>query len=64
MEREVVRIVTPGTVTDAALLEERRDTVLASVYGSERPLWPRLARPVGRPLQASWNSTIYHGARG
>ncbi len=31
MEREVVRIVTPGTVTDEALLEERRDNVLASV---------------------------------
>ena len=28
MEREVVRIVTPGTVTDEALLEERRDNVL------------------------------------
>jgi DNA mismatch repair protein MutS len=35
MEREVVRIVTPGTVTDAALLEERRDNVLASVYGAQ-----------------------------
>jgi DNA mismatch repair protein MutS len=33
MEREVVRIVTPGTVTDEALLDERRDTVLASVLG-------------------------------
>ena len=33
MDREVVRIVTPGTITDEALLEERRDTVLASVYG-------------------------------
>ena len=33
MDREVVRIVTPGTVTDEALLEERRDTVLASVCG-------------------------------
>src|ERR1700730_7350055 len=33
MDREVVRIVTPGTVTDEALLEERRDNVLASVYG-------------------------------
>ncbi len=31
MEREVVRIVTPGTVTDEALLEERRDNVLASL---------------------------------
>ncbi|HEX3914542.1 MAG TPA: DNA mismatch repair protein MutS [Steroidobacteraceae bacterium] len=33
MEREVVRVVTPGTLTDEALLEERRDTVLASVFG-------------------------------
>jgi len=37
MEREVVRIVTPGTVTDEALLEDRRDTLLASVHaGSGR----------------------------
>jgi DNA mismatch repair protein MutS len=34
MEREVVRIVTPGTVTDEALLDERRDNLLASVYGA------------------------------
>ena len=34
MEREVVRIVTPGTVTDEALLEERRDNLLASVFGA------------------------------
>src|SRR4029077_10522611 len=34
MEREVVRIVTPGTVTDDALLEERRDNLLASVCGN------------------------------
>jgi DNA mismatch repair protein MutS len=33
MEREVVRIVTPGTITDEALLDERRDNVLASVCG-------------------------------
>jgi DNA mismatch repair protein MutS len=31
MEREVVRIVTPGTATDEALLDERRDNLLASV---------------------------------
>ena len=30
VEREVVRIVTPGTVTDAALLDERRETLVAS----------------------------------
>jgi DNA mismatch repair protein MutS len=33
LEREVVRIVTPGTLTDEALLEERRDHLLASVCG-------------------------------
>ena len=31
VERQVVRVVTPGTVTDAALLEERRDTLLAAL---------------------------------
>ncbi|MEQ1581732.1 MAG: DNA mismatch repair protein MutS [Steroidobacteraceae bacterium] len=31
VERQVVRIVTPGTVTDDALLEERRDTLLAAL---------------------------------
>ena len=31
MQREVVRVVTPGTVTDEALLEERRDTLIASL---------------------------------
>ena len=31
IERQVVRIVTPGTVTDAALLNERQDTLVASV---------------------------------
>ena len=29
VERQVVRIVTPGTVTDEALMQERRDTLLA-----------------------------------
>ena len=32
MERQVVRIVTPGTVTDDALLEQRRETLLASLW--------------------------------
>ncbi|MCW5569117.1 MAG: DNA mismatch repair protein MutS, partial [Dokdonella sp.] len=31
VERKVVRIVTPGTVTDEALLEERRDNLLLAV---------------------------------
>ncbi|GGW72765.1 DNA mismatch repair protein MutS [Alteromonas halophila] len=33
VERKVQRIVTPGTVTDEALLEERRDNILAAVCG-------------------------------
>ncbi len=35
VERKVVRIVTPGTVTDEALLEERRDNLLAAVHELE-----------------------------
>ncbi|MBC7983899.1 MAG: DNA mismatch repair protein MutS, partial [Candidatus Obscuribacterales bacterium] len=31
VDRQVVRVVTPGTVTDDALLEERRDTLLAAL---------------------------------
>ncbi|MEP7044824.1 MAG: DNA mismatch repair protein MutS, partial [Dokdonella sp.] len=34
VERKVVRVVTPGTVTDAALLEERRDNLLLAIAGS------------------------------
>ncbi len=33
VERQVVRIVTPGTVTDDALLDERRDNLLVAVHG-------------------------------
>jgi DNA mismatch repair protein MutS len=32
VERKVVRIVTPGTVTDEALLEERRDNLLVALH--------------------------------
>ncbi len=31
VERKVVRVITPGTVTDAALLEERRDNILLAI---------------------------------
>ncbi|MFO7705632.1 MAG: DNA mismatch repair protein MutS, partial [Halopseudomonas sp.] len=36
VERQVVRILTPGTVSDEALLDERRDNLLAALVGSER----------------------------
>ncbi|NKB32014.1 MAG: DNA mismatch repair protein MutS [Pseudomonadales bacterium] len=35
VEREVVRIITPGTVSDEALLDERRDNCLLSICGAE-----------------------------
>ncbi|WP_022956795.1 DNA mismatch repair protein MutS [Perlucidibaca piscinae] len=38
MERQVARIVTPGTVSDEAFLDERRDTLLAAVC-QQRGLW-------------------------
>ena len=35
VDRAVVRVVTPGTVTDDALLDERRETLLAAVARSD-----------------------------
>ncbi len=35
VERKVVRVVTPGTITDEALLEEGRDNLLVAVTGGE-----------------------------
>jgi DNA mismatch repair protein MutS len=46
MERKVTRIVTPGTLTDAALLDERRDALLLAVFMSRGRLglaWLNLA---------------------
>jgi DNA mismatch repair protein MutS len=36
VERQVVRVVTPGTITDEALLEERRETLIAAVVKRSR----------------------------
>jgi DNA mismatch repair protein MutS len=46
VERTVVRIVTPGTVTDEALLQERRDTLLMAVARGRKAIglaWADLA---------------------
>jgi len=46
MERKVVRIVTPGTVTDSALLEEKRDNLLLALHQRSGKLglaWMNLA---------------------
>ncbi len=46
VERKVVRIVTPGTLTDSALLEEKRDSLLLAMHGRQGKLgmaWMNLA---------------------
>jgi DNA mismatch repair protein MutS len=35
VERKVTRIITPGTLTDEALLEERQDNLLAAIHANE-----------------------------
>jgi len=35
VERQVVRIVTPGTLTDEALLEERHDNLIAALHSNQ-----------------------------
>lgn len=36
VERQVVRIITPGTISDEALLDERRDNLIVALLGDER----------------------------
>jgi DNA mismatch repair protein MutS len=46
VERKVVRIVTPGTLTDSALLEEKRDSLLLAMHERQGKLglaWLNLA---------------------
>jgi DNA mismatch repair protein MutS len=45
VERKVVRVVTPGTITDTELLAEKQDAVLLSVCGAARP---------GKPIGLAW----------
>jgi len=46
VERKVMRIVTPGTLTDSALLEEKRDSLLLALHQSKNEIglaWLNLA---------------------
>jgi len=49
VERKVMRIVTPGTVTDSALLEEKRDSLLLAISSS-----PEKGRSGGVKLGLAW----------
>lgn len=37
VERQVVRVITPGTVSDEALLDERKDNCLLAISGASKP---------------------------
>ena len=57
VERKVVRVVTPGTITEEALLESRRENLLAALAGKGRRLalaWLELAS--GRFMVRELNS--------
>ncbi|KIO50225.1 DNA mismatch repair protein MutS [Nitrosospira sp. NpAV] len=56
VERQVTRIITPGTLTDAALLEEKRDCVLLALCVHESTLglaWLNLAAGQFRVMETS-----------
>jgi DNA mismatch repair protein MutS len=57
MEREVVRIVTPGTVTDEALLEERRDTCSPACARRDNGASASPGSICRPAASASWKST-------
>ncbi len=46
MERKVMRLITPGTLTDAALLDDKRDSLLLAIFGDQKEVgiaWLNLA---------------------
>src|SRR5450759_2897906 len=45
VERKVVRIVTPGTLTDSALLEEKRDSLLLAISSSPNETTSHSTKP-------------------
>lgn len=54
--REVIRIITPGTLTDAALLEDKRDCILVALFLHESTLglaWLNLAAGQLRVMETS-----------
>ena len=61
VERQVVRVVTPGTVTDDSLLEERRDTLLAAISPGADGFglaWLELSSGRFHALQASGDEAL------
>ena len=56
VKREVTRIITPGTLTDAALLDDKRDCILLAIHLHEKTLglaWLNLAAGQFRVLEST-----------
>ncbi|MEW9899702.1 DNA mismatch repair protein MutS [Chitinivorax sp. PXF-14] len=61
VERKVMRVVTPGTLTDSALLEEKRDNVLLALNASKGVLgmaWLSLASGAFRVMQTQADNLV------
>src|SRR5215203_642134 len=61
VERQVVRVVTPGTVTADGLLEERRETLLAAIAGGKEGFglaWLELSSGRFHALQADGDEAL------
>ena len=59
VERAIVRVVTPGTVTDASLLDDKQDNLLLAVHGDAKRLglaWLNLASGDFRLLETTANT--------
>jgi DNA mismatch repair protein MutS len=59
--REVIRIITPGTLTDAALLEDKRDCILLALWVHESTLglaWLNLAAGQLRVIETSAHNLL------
>ena len=61
VERAVTRIVTPGTLTDAALLDDKRECILLAVFAENASLglaWLNLAAGQFRVMQISHDNLV------
>jgi DNA mismatch repair protein MutS len=62
VERKVVRIVTPGTLTDEALLDERRSSLLAALFQTEQGFglaWLELSSGRFQVLEAQGQEALF-----
>src|SRR5882762_5149143 len=63
LERQVVRIVTPGTVTDTALLEERRDTLVGALAAEGAGFEPITRAGTALRMRPPWQFELASASR-